>query len=384
MSRDKIPENVLRRLYAESMGRCMNPACQTELFVYDGDIIERAHLVPYCATADNSFENLVVLCPNCHTNFDKNHAFSVEDIKQWKATRKENIDRWFGKKFSTFEELQRAVYPLLAENKTLYERYYLGGNKKLWDSAEAKILSNNRALKTLLKNNLKLMQSHREKEYSNLEVVCAFLAHVDEFEATRLDEEKSRSILFPQELNSIFGIAPVDDSLLPSTESLETLINKLQRTGKSCEVFLGIPDPYVVIKDDVDEEIVYLKDTPRVRQLYHDYKCFRKTGVRLNSLNYALQYLHKRKIPFQFSSTDNLRELLINGQAVTFVYEYCLSKVNLLELAPSAGSMVVNLHNWNGSSCISKEAYTFSETMGVMLLTTEAYYEYFSGIRNSR
>ena len=88
MARDKISEIVQRRLYAESMGRCMNPACQADLFVYDGDIIERAHLDPYCDTADNSFENLVVLCPTCHTNFDKNHAFSVDEIKQWKAKRK--------------------------------------------------------------------------------------------------------------------------------------------------------------------------------------------------------------------------------------------------------------------------------------------------------
>ena len=28
-----IEENVKRRLYAESMGRCMNPNCQKELFV---------------------------------------------------------------------------------------------------------------------------------------------------------------------------------------------------------------------------------------------------------------------------------------------------------------------------------------------------------------
>ena len=62
-----IPENVERRLYAESMGRCMNPDCRKELFCLQGDIIERAHIDPYCQTADNSFENLVVLCPNCHS-----------------------------------------------------------------------------------------------------------------------------------------------------------------------------------------------------------------------------------------------------------------------------------------------------------------------------
>ena len=32
MSRENIDENTKRRLYAESMGRCMNPDCQIELF----------------------------------------------------------------------------------------------------------------------------------------------------------------------------------------------------------------------------------------------------------------------------------------------------------------------------------------------------------------
>lgn len=82
MSRENIDENTKRRLYAESMGRCMNPDCQIELFKEKGDIIEKAHIVPYCETADNAYENLVVLCPNCHTDFDKNHAFTPEQVKE--------------------------------------------------------------------------------------------------------------------------------------------------------------------------------------------------------------------------------------------------------------------------------------------------------------
>lgn len=46
MSRESISEDVKRKLYAESMGRCMNPSCQRELFRKDGDIIEKAHILP--------------------------------------------------------------------------------------------------------------------------------------------------------------------------------------------------------------------------------------------------------------------------------------------------------------------------------------------------
>lgn len=69
MSRKPIEENVKRRLFAESMGRCMNPNGRKEFFESCGDIIEKAHRDPYSDTEDNSFENLVLLCPNCHTNF---------------------------------------------------------------------------------------------------------------------------------------------------------------------------------------------------------------------------------------------------------------------------------------------------------------------------
>ena len=47
MSRKPIEENVKRRLFAESMGRCMNPNCRKELFESCGDIIEKAHIDPY-------------------------------------------------------------------------------------------------------------------------------------------------------------------------------------------------------------------------------------------------------------------------------------------------------------------------------------------------
>ena len=75
-----IPKDVERRLYAESMGRCMNPNCNEELFVKNNDIIEKAHIISFSETGDNSFENLIVLCPNCHKKYDKAKLFKVEEI----------------------------------------------------------------------------------------------------------------------------------------------------------------------------------------------------------------------------------------------------------------------------------------------------------------
>ena len=151
MTRDGISENVKRRLYAESMGRCMNPACQKELFIGEGDIIEKAHIIPYCKEADNSYENLIVLCPNCHTMYDKLSGFNTEEIKQWKQIRIKELERVFSKAFSNFDEMKSIVVPLLHENKYIYENYYMENKKELWELFEGKILANNKKIRMLCK-----------------------------------------------------------------------------------------------------------------------------------------------------------------------------------------------------------------------------------------
>lgn len=384
MSREAISENVKRRLYAESMGRCMNPNCAQELFINDGDIGEKAHIRPYCKDADNSYENLIILCPNCHKKFDKISAYNAEQVKNWKQIRREELDKVFSERYSSFDELSKKVVPLLLENRTIYENYYLGERRALWDKMEPKILVNNRKLKGLLQNNIGLFQNHSTKQYSNVECVRLFIAHVDEFEMTRLDEEKSRKIFYPQELNSIFGIEPMQDSLLPSTESLEELITKLNDEGKFHSIHLGVDNPYFQIYEEGKLIKIFLQDTPRMRQMYFEYKCFRAAKVRLNSLNFAFKYMKSRGIDFEFICCNNLREVMAYKTKLIFVYEYCLSKVELLQLLPEEESVIINLHNWNGSCCISKEAYELAETMGISLLTMDDFYGYVNRIKKRK
>ena len=375
MSGRYIDENVKRRLYAESMGYCMNPNCRCNLFAGTGDIIEKAHIDPYCKTADNSFDNLVLLCPNCHTNFDKNNAFTPQEILSWKKTRQEELKNFFEKKFTTFEELEAAVVPLLMENKTIYENYYKKNNKKLWDKFEPVILINNRKLKLLLKTNLNLIQKQQEEWYSNLVSIHLFMAHIEEFEATRGDDEKNREILFPVEINSIFGVVPVEESLIPSTECLELLIKKLKEQEKFVAIEMGVEHPCILMVENNKTVQVFLDDAPRLRQIYYNYKCFKKTNVRLESLNFALKYIRNKKVPFKFINDENLREISINHIKMIFVYEYCLGQVKLMEMLPEEDTVIVNLHNWNGESCISRQAYERAEKMNVKLLTMDAFYE---------
>lgn len=382
MNRKSIKESDQRRLYAESMGRCMNPDCQHELFIGEGDIIEKAHIVSYCTNEDNSFENLIILCPNCHTIFDKLGIFNIDEVREWKQIRKKQLETLFSKKFASFDELKEAVEPLLEENRRIYQNYFLGDKKELWNKFEGKVLSNNEQIRMLLESNLSLIQSNDTKEYSNLEVIKSFLFHVDEFKCTRSDDEKIRNALFPDKINSIFGIAPVKESLLQSTESLEEFFKKMRQNKKEIEVVIGVDEPYILMKDDKSDEQIFLSDTPRLRQLYFNNKCFRKTIVRLESLNFVMKYIKSRGITFKYKNPTNLREIIINNVNIIFVYEYCVSKVFLIQLSPEENTVIVNLYNWNKELSISNEAYDFSRTLHVTLLTLEDFYEYIHKLKN--
>ena len=382
MGRVPINPNVQRRLYAESMGKCMNPNCLKDLFDSNGDIIEKAHIDPYCKTADNTFENLVVLCPNCHTNFDKNKAFTPEEVLHWKEIRKQDIKRFFSKHYSSFNELKKNVKPLLMANKTIYEKYYLGGNKQLWDKFEINILINNRKIKETIENNLNLFQTNKNPEYSNLSVIHTFLQHIQEYEITRQNDEIIRTILFPAEINSIFDIEPVSESIFPSTESLEALITELNNEGSFESVVLDDDTPRININRENETDIVYLSDTPKLRQMYYDYKCFRKSEVRLNSLVYALRRIRNLGLDYEFPIYNNLRVIRTKNDKIYFVYKYCLSEAEMRELCPDEGSIVVNLHNWNGDKCISKAAYDIAKEMNVKLFIVNDLFEYVRSIKH--
>ena len=380
MGRKSTKEGVLRRLYAESMGRCMNPNCQISLFLDAGDIIERAHIVPYCDGEDNSYDNLLVLCPNCHTNFDKNKLFNTSEVRSWKVKRMSEVESFFSKKYKTFLEMKEVIKPLLLDNKTIFENYYIGKNKNLWEKFEGKVLVNNATIKGILENNLNLLQKS-DVYKSNLEIVMNFIAHINEFQLTCESDEKIRKVLYPKEVDSIFDVQSIEDSLSPSTESLEVFLKKMIHEDRLVSIGLGYDQPYITIKENDCESDVYLYDTPRLRQLYFDNKCFRATKVRLDSLNFILKYLRNNGISFEYKEKGNLQEIVVADINIIFVYEYCLSKEFLTRLAPPANTVIVNLHNWNGEKCISKEACGLADNLDVRLLYTNNFYSFIRGVK---
>ena len=63
MSRSAIPTEIKRRVLIESGYRCAIPTCRFP-------VTENAHITSWAETKDHSYENLITLCPNCHTLYD--------------------------------------------------------------------------------------------------------------------------------------------------------------------------------------------------------------------------------------------------------------------------------------------------------------------------
>src|SRR5690554_3906811 len=140
MARKSIPAEVTRRLFVDSAGYCQNPGCLRELFPKEMSglmhIAERAHIIPYGngprieqkpdANFDvNSFENLIMLCPTCHSIIDKNEkAYPRELLLVWKTNHLAAIVKKQGIiEYATRKEIRQVIEAIILENKTIWQSY---------------------------------------------------------------------------------------------------------------------------------------------------------------------------------------------------------------------------------------------------------------------
>lgn len=93
MSSRHITDRDIKKLYGLSAGKCN--ICKIDL-LKDSNISEMAHIISHSSHknaprsneigGDNSYENLILLCRNCHKKVDDNtDAYSVEDLKNIKS-----------------------------------------------------------------------------------------------------------------------------------------------------------------------------------------------------------------------------------------------------------------------------------------------------------
>jgi hypothetical protein len=213
-----------RRLFAASAGYCQNPKCAQELFVdASGKSIHVAEMAHVFAANDGgprarpelsekergAFENLVVLCANCHTMVDKApEAFSDGMMLGWKREHANKLQGLFGAvAFGDRFSARQVVEPILAENYAIFKQYGPhieaaynpeSGSAEQWKRKMlTRILPNSRRVLAILDANRRLLIA-REKE-----TLEQFRQHIDDLEAFHVEDSREDASQFPIDLAKI-------------------------------------------------------------------------------------------------------------------------------------------------------------------------------------
>jgi len=101
MQRDSVPAAIKRAVLVEAGHRCAIPTCRATT-------TEIAHIVPWAETHDDSFENLIALCPNCHTRFDQKKEIDRLSIKMYKHN--------LGILNNRYGDFERRLFEILAKS----------------------------------------------------------------------------------------------------------------------------------------------------------------------------------------------------------------------------------------------------------------------------
>jgi hypothetical protein len=218
-----VSEKDLKLLWGRAAGICSNPGCRQELtsdLERSGPINlgEMAHVIARQPAGprgdgrggDNSYGNLILLCPTCHAIIDKApEDYPAEKLREWKRVWEAEV-RNLGsdKKFETIETLKSAVMRLLIENHQIWADF--GPNS---EAAKADPGSNLetvwrlKKLDTIIPNNIRIVNMIESNEgllnQAQYALYSKFKSHAAAFERNqyhRLDTYP----LFPSDFDKEF------------------------------------------------------------------------------------------------------------------------------------------------------------------------------------
>jgi len=210
-----IKDKNIKLLWSNAAGRCSFTDCGMRLTVE-----QAAHEAPYTLgemahikgenkgsnrydetqtnEERNSYENLILLCPNHHTLIDKPEnecMYSVDVLKEMKIAHENNVlARLEAKEFRSVEKVKGRIAIYLAENRQVWLKYGPMSELALknphseeifaiWTSERlSTIVPNNRLMESLLKVNRDLFDRKDQPTISE------FLLHVKSYEKWVEDE----------------------------------------------------------------------------------------------------------------------------------------------------------------------------------------------------
>ena len=214
------------RLFAQSAGHCQRPECRQPLFLGGGNKTvhygEVAHIIaaspigprgnasPSIAVA--SYENLILLCPTCHTIIDKApEAYPVSLVREWKRQHARRLAEAFGAvEYPDRASARHVIERALGENRAIFDHCGPHNPYRMDPESEDAAVWQRKVRSTVLPNNRKVLlvldANRRHLSTKEKKVVEAFRLHVDDLEARHLGVEGAvRGRRFPQRMNAVLS-----------------------------------------------------------------------------------------------------------------------------------------------------------------------------------
>ena len=222
-----ISDKVKRKLLAASGGYCGNPNCHRNLFDFfeTGEITnieELAHIIgqkedgprgkeDLPLSQRDEFDNIILLCPTCHTIIDKNpKLYPKETVRKWKREHEESIRNLFlAPRFEKREDVRRYIFPIFAENKAVFDQFGPYSENAVKDQMATelewerlclqKLIPNNRKIEAAVAQNIDLLTE------DELRLFTQFKLHREGFEYNKLSGDVNATVpTFPIGFENIF------------------------------------------------------------------------------------------------------------------------------------------------------------------------------------
>jgi hypothetical protein len=227
--RKHIPTETKLRLFSEAAGHCQQPECLQPLFPAEmggyKHIAEMAHVIPHGEAGPrheerpagefkiDSFENLILLCPTCHTIIDKNpDGYSRGTLLGWKTNHLAALAHKQG--ICTYDkrsQVRDTVVVAMAENKAIWEEFAPSDGSsfeydpeseaaKTWEQRmRGVILPNHFRIQAIIKANLCHMTEAERQTFAR------YQEHVRGLSERHVSGVADGAIRYPAEMDGIFA-----------------------------------------------------------------------------------------------------------------------------------------------------------------------------------
>lgn len=216
------PDTKLR-LFSDAAGFCQNPSCLQPLFPDQrthSHIAEMAHVIAnsdYGSRANSnmdpeyrkSYDNLLLLCPTCHTMVDKEpETYPSHQLIQWKHNHIAKITQAFSLDcYNNREDTRKAIEPLMEENFTIFQKYGPNNEYRLDPEGEQARVWKRKVLSGILPNNRKVLlildKNRTMLSVDEKLVLEEFRQHVEKMEARHLGDASTVGRQFPSGMQQI-------------------------------------------------------------------------------------------------------------------------------------------------------------------------------------